>query len=219
VDLTSVEPAFRLTAEEFHKEHAAGREAMAKKYEGKVIELSGEVERNFRNGTDAFVALKVKGQILGVRCRTVDRQPWAKVAPGQKIRIKGVLPNEVWVCAALVDCVFVDVGQYAVIPVTAVELAKEYAADPVAAKKKYREKHLVVSGEVVSKEFTDIGTAVLALKTDGKVKVTCVFDLDMNEEGKAVTVGQKVKLVGEFGPLFLTKDEAFVTSCLPLTGP
>jgi hypothetical protein len=219
-DLTNVEPAVQLTAEEFFKEYAAGWEAMTRKYEGKVIELRGEVERTFRNGpTDAFVALKVEKQIIGVRCKTVDRQPWATVAPGQTIKIKGVLPKELWVVAALVDCVFVDVGPYAAIPVTTEELAKEHAADPAATKKKYHHKHLVVSGAVASKEFNNNGSAVLGLKTDSPVKVTCIFDLDMNEEGKAVKVGQQIKLVGEFLSNSGTEDEVLLTSCLPITGP
>jgi hypothetical protein len=216
-NLDKVEPAFRLTAEEFHKEYEAGKNAAATKYAGKVIELAGEVAGVNRNiGGESSVTLKVEKDLLGVWCGTADEEPWTKVLPGQKIKIKGKWP-EFPVRAALVHCVFVETGEYLGVRVTAEELAAEYTADRDGTAKKYDKKYLVMTGEVLSKEFNSAGAAGIVLKSGNKVKVTCSFTAFENEQTKRIKVGQRIKVVGQFTSSF-TGDEVGLYFCLPVSG-
>ncbi len=218
-DISKVEPAFKLTAEAFYKEYADDRAAATKKYKDKVIELSGEVDGMGRNFSgEAYVTLKVEKQLIGVTCATADEQPWAKAVKGQKVKIKGKWP-EFSVGAALIYCVFVETGEYKGIPITAAELAKEYAADREATVKKYDGKHLVLTGEVVAKEFNSAGAAGMELKADGKVKVQCSFTAFEKDVTKPIKVGQKITVVGEFTLNFASRDEVTLYFCLPVTKP
>src|SRR5262249_47468777 len=93
-DISKGEPAFEVNADEFYKEYQADKNAAAEKYKGKVIELSGAVDGVGRNiSGDSYVTLKVEKQLIGVTCVTVDEQPWARVVPGQKVKIKGKWPE------------------------------------------------------------------------------------------------------------------------------
>jgi internalin A len=218
-DISKVEPDFKLTADAFYKEYEADRAAATKKYKDKVIELSGEVDGMGRNiSGDSHITLKVEKQLIGVMCVTADEQPWAKAVKGQKVKIKGKWP-EFSVGAALIYCVFVETGEYKGIPITAAELAKEFAADGEATVKKYEGKILVLTGEVVAKEFNSAGAAGIELKSDNKVKVKCSFTATEKDVTKPIKVGQKLTVVGEFTLNFANRDEVGLYFCLPVTKP
>jgi tRNA_anti-like len=119
---------------------------------------------------------------------------------------------------ALVSCVFVDAGEYAGVRLTAAALATEWAADSQATAKKYKGKHLVVTGEVAAKQPQDGGAVDLVLKTGTKVKVVCVFPGFEKDATKGMRVGQTVTAVGEFTLNFGGGDEVALYYCLPLTG-
>jgi uncharacterized protein (DUF1330 family) len=218
-DLSKVEPAFKMTAEEFFKEYEAGKNTAAEKYKGKVIELSGEIDGIGRNfGGDPYVTLKVEKQLLGVMCFTAEEHPWAKVVRGQKIKIKGKWP-EFTVASSLIYCAFVETGEYAGIRLSAEELAKEYAADPEATVKKYDKKFLVMTGEVVSKEFNSAGAASVELKSGNKVKVKCSFTATEKDVTKPIKVGQTIEVVGEFTLNFAGGNDVGIYFCLPMPKP
>jgi Leucine-rich repeat (LRR) protein/uncharacterized protein (DUF1330 family) len=218
-DLSKEEPEFKLTAVEFYKEYEADKDAAAKKYKGKVIELSGEAVTVWRSGpNERHIELKSEKQFSGIRCEMADPMPWAKVLKGQAVKLKGKWPASPYQ-AMLIDCALVEAGEYKAIAITAVELAKEYATDPEAAQKKYQDKYLVISGEVTAKEFNSAGAATIELKTDGKVKVTCIYTASEKDVTKPMKVGQKIKAVGEFQIPFREKNAVEVYLCLPLTTP
>jgi hypothetical protein len=212
-DVGTREPAFKLTAEEFH------RQAGDEKFDGKVIELSGTVEGVGRNaGGEAFVQLKVPSQMFGVMCFTTDEQPWAKVARGQKVRIKG-LGGAVILAPRLLACAIVEPGEYAAVRISAADLAKEYAADPDATIKKYDKKHMVVTGEVAAKDVNEFKAVGLTLKTGNKVAVKCGFTAFDRDVSRAYAVGQTVSVFGEFSLNFGGGDSVDINFCLPLDGP
>lgn len=218
-DLTKTPADFTLTAEAFYKEYQADKGAAERKYKGKVIELTGETDGHGRNiSEEAFVSLKVEKQLIGVRCFTADDQPWGKAVKGQKVKVKGKWP-EFTISAALVYCVFVETGEYKGISITAAALAKEYEADRAATVKKYDHKHLVLSGEVAAKEFNSAGAATIQFKVDGKIKVNCSFTAFEKDATKAIKVGQKLTVVGEFTLNSETGDEVTVYFCQILTKP
>jgi uncharacterized protein (DUF1330 family) len=213
-DISQVEPRFRLTAEEFSKEFETNPNSAAQKYRGRVIELSGEVKSVARNfDGESVVTLKAEGQAIGVTCITADKEPWGKAVRGQKIKIKGKA-----ISGKVIDCVFVETGEYAGIRISATDLAREYAADREGTVKKYDTKHLVVSGEVASKNFNEVRAANIELKTDNKVKVACSFTALEKDLTEPIRVGETIRVVGEFTLNFGVDDKVELFSCLPLSG-
>lgn len=197
-DLSKAKPDFTLTAEEFFKEYKADKSAAERKYKGKVIELSGTVSGMGRNiSEDGYLTLEVPKELIGVQCFTADDAPWNTAIPGQKVKVKGKWP-EFSISAALIHCVITEAGPSPAMRLTADQLAKEYKADPEAARKKYADKWLIVTGEVVDREFNSVGAASVQLKTTGDVKVKCSFTAFDKAQVKQFKVGQSVTLVGQF---------------------
>ncbi len=209
-EVSNTEPAFRMTAEEYH------RRADDPAFDGKVIELSGTVDDASRNaGGEAFVSLNVEGQLLGVMCFTADAQPWASFARGQKVRLKGRWAESV-LAPRLLYCVFIETGKYAAVRIPATDLAKEYAADPEATVKKYDKKHMVITGEVASKNVNEFKAVGLVLKTGNKITVECGFTAFDNDVSGQYEVGQTVTVFGDFSLNFGGGDSLHVNFCLPL---
>jgi predicted small lipoprotein YifL len=209
--VASVEPAFRLTAEEYQSQ------AGDAKFNGQVIELTGTVSGVGRNiSGESYVTLKAQG-LVGVMCFTTDPEPWATVAQGQKVRIKG-LWAPTFVAPRLLWCVVVEPGEYAAVRISAADLAKEYEADREATVKKYDKKHLVVTGEVTSKSANDVGAVTLGLKTGNATAINCSFTAFDKDAAAGYEVGQTVTVLGEFTLNFGSGNTVDLFFCLPLQG-
>lgn len=209
--VANVEPAFRLTAEEYQPQ------AGDAKFSGQVVELTGTVSGVGRNaGGEAFVTLKSPG-LLGVMCFTTDPEPWATVAQGQKVRLKGLWASPL-VAPRLLWCVVVEPGEYAAVRIAATDLAKEYAADPEATVKKYDKKNLVITGEIASKSANDAGAVTLGLKSGNAIAVKCSFTAFDKDVTAGYEVGQTVTVFGEFTLNFGSGDSVELYFCLPLQG-
>src|SRR5262249_22293502 len=163
---------------------------------------------------EAYVSLEADKDFTGVMCFTADAEPWAKVVPGQKVKLKGKWPPDAF-GTVLIHCAFVDTGTSPAITVTAQQLAKEYAADKEAANKKYKDKYLIITGEVADKEFNSAGAASVTLKVEGKVKVTCSFTAFEKALVKPIKVGQQLKAVGQY-TLNFGDDEVSLYFCHPI---
>jgi len=193
-DKAEAKAAFAITAlqlaEEFEKDSKAARQ----KYQGKVIDLSGRIDRLNRNigGGDAFVVLD--GGKEGVRCVTVDKQPWNKVVPGQKVKLRGTLADNS--TPMLLQCEILETGESPALVVTAEQLAKEAAADAEGTDKKYKGKPLIVTGEIVELKPAK-GEEYLKLKGDDQRKVYCVFPLQ-GDMIAGLKEGQRVKILGQY---------------------
>jgi hypothetical protein len=210
--VAKTEPAFRLTAEEYQSQ------AGDAKFNGQVIELSGTVSGVGRNiSGESYVTLKAQG-LVGVMCFTTDPEPWATVAQGQKVRIKG-LWAPTFVAPRLLWCVVEEPGEYAAVRIAATDLAKEYAADPEATVKKYDKKHLVLTGEVASKSANDVGAVTLGLKTGNATAINCSFTAFDKGATAGYEVGQTVTVFGEFTLNFGSGTTVDLYFCLPLQGP
>jgi Leucine-rich repeat (LRR) protein len=217
-DISKIAPSFSLSAEKFSEEYKENRNAAEEKYKGKVVELTGVVKSMGRNiADDSYISLEAGKVLFGVMCVTADAEPWAKVAPGQKVKLKGKWP-EFSVGAALIYCVFLDTGKYEATALSAEQLAKEYVADPEATTKKYKDKYLVISGEVMDRDFNSAGAASITLKVDSKVRVKCHFTAFESKQTRSLKVGQRVKAIGQY-TLNFDKDEVGLYFCLPITQP
>lgn len=204
-------PVFRMTPEQYVAEFkSAGWEAQQAKYQKGYVELAGVVDGLFVNfAGDPAINLKA-GQVTPatattpedrplVQCLTVDPQPWAKVARGQTVTLRGSvgpLPS----FPSLAKCEVITAGPATVTAVTSKELAGEYAKGAGAAMAKYKDKDLIVGGKVVERQADVTGTITLFLEGDGATRVRCFFDITestMRPDAPAVKVGQDVKVFGE----------------------
>jgi hypothetical protein len=203
-DLGKAKADFTTDAESWHAEWAKDREAASTKYKGKTVELSGVVDHPSDDPycRVGFIYLKIKGDGIGPRCALDDPAPWLKVGPGCKVKIKGIVP-EFGSGGGLESCVIVESSPNTCQEITAVQLAKEFAADKKAAEDKYRDKCLIVEGELTGKEPSEIDKGrfvYLMMKGDGGIGVKGYVGNDTEERKKAnddLKAGQKIKICGE----------------------
>jgi hypothetical protein len=186
-------PAFSVKAEDYIDEwRNKDSKAAAVKYNNATVELEGTVTEVGQIGKP-YVCFANKAGATGVYCFTVDREPWAKVVPGQKIKVKGKQSEGT---CQLEKCQFVDPPPIDAIPIQATDLAADYAKDRAATIEKYLDKYLILTGEVTAIHPQDLYTAV-ELKGDGNVKVK--FDLRLGSDIKKVAIGKPVKLIARLG--------------------
>jgi hypothetical protein len=213
-DLAKAPADFSLGSEEFVKEFLKDRKTADAKYVGKVVELSAVVDFVGKNiGDEPYVRLPGE-KFDTAMCFTADKEPWAKVLPGQKVKLKGKCAEYI-VAVRMLHCVFTETGPYPAIARTADELAKEFEADSNKADEKYREKYLVVTGEVADKKDEDKTGARIYFKTSGKARVECDFRFAISNQLKdflsSVKTGQQFKAVGRYS--FGSSDKVQVDEC------
>jgi hypothetical protein len=204
MDLAKAKADFTMDADAWQAEWKKDREAAMKKYKGKIVELTGVVDKPSDDPycKVGYIWLKVKKDILGPRCALDDPAPWLKVGPGCTIKIKGVVPD-FGLSGDLYPCAIVESSPNTGLAITAGQLAKDFAADKKAAEGKYHNKWLIVEGELTGKEPSKIDEGrfvYLTLKGDGDVSVRCYVANNTDELKKAnesLKVGQKVKVCGE----------------------
>ena len=189
-------PDFTLTAQAFAEEYGKNRDGFMSKYQGKIIEVNGIVQGASHDiARRAFIFLEADGHPFAVSCYTLDSHPWQKVMPGQTAKLKGVMTDPGR--AHLKSCEIVEVSGQPRPPMTADEVAKEFAIDQPAADRKYRNKYLVLTGEFTKLEI-DVDHEVW-LKTDPagpriKVSISSGFE----EQARKLQAGQKVKILAGY---------------------
>jgi hypothetical protein len=205
VDLLNSKPDVTMDVDSWHAEWKKDPETAKKKYKGKIIELTGVVDRPGDDpyGRVGYIYPKIKSGGIGPRCALDEVAPWLRVGPGCTIRIKGFVPEGYNSDGDLYPCVIVESSPNTYLSITALELTKSYAADKQAAEKKYDDKWLIVEGELFSKEPSkaDEGRFIyLTLKGDQGVNVKCYVENQSEEQKKAndaLKQGQKLKVCGE----------------------
>jgi tRNA_anti-like len=199
VDLATVKPDFSLTAEDWFKEWGKDEKLARQKYQGKIIELTGDVEivDDHPNGEAGIVYLKVGRD--NVTCYTADKEPWLKAGPGQKAKIRGKVPDDgFWGKPYnLYPCAVIEGTP----PPTfsAEQLAKEFTADRKVFEEKYDHKQVLVEGAVAAKTV-DGNYGKLMLKGGGDQTVSCTLGMLTDFQKRryeSIKVGQQVKLCGE----------------------
>src|ERR1700722_12004399 len=89
-DLSNLPAAASLQVGELLKDWQQGQDFFLRKYYGRVLEISGSVSGvGWRSYMGPFVNLKSDDPKQSVMCVVVDAEPWAKVLPGQKAKVKG----------------------------------------------------------------------------------------------------------------------------------
>jgi hypothetical protein len=204
-DLATAKPDFAMDTDSWQAEWQKDREAARKKYGGKIVELSGVVEspRDDPYGEVGYIYLKVKAPGGIQRCTLDDRAPWLRVGPECTIKIRGIVVSKGGIDGDIHDCVIVESSPNTCIEITAADLAKDFANDIQAANRKYKNKLVIVRGELVSKapSEADKGRFVyLTLKGNDTYNVKCYLANGNDELRKAndgLKIGTKLKVCGE----------------------
>jgi hypothetical protein len=211
-------PAFSLTVNQFVEERKkAGNEiaalrALSKKYEGKVLEMSGFLHEIDRNG-NLELASELNPKDLGrlIICDMVDKQSWLKATPGQKVKLLGKSIGGL----RLEKCVITEASGSPSPTLTAVEFEKEFDGKPETWKKKYKSKCLFLTGEIAAITSDPLVNAPrVELKTAGKTNVSCDFLHDDADKIKALKPGQKVKILGRFQSVGFSAAGPLLGGCI-----
>jgi hypothetical protein len=196
-------PDFSLTAEAFYNEVVDNVSAASKKYDGRVVELTGKVTslgRNELNPNEPPIILLDGGPQQFVLCSTVDKQPWLKCVPGQTVKIRGkVHGSRLYVAVSVHDCEFTVVSGNPATPLSVGQLLKDIASD-AAAKQKYDGKIVFLSGEFVSVKKSDTGFGfhrIVELKGDGKRPIHCQGKSSDDLFLKKLKAGEPVTFLGK----------------------
>ena len=190
-------PDFVVDAAVWYAEFKADRTAAGKKYQGKVIELTGEVHRVDAEPFHRFgyIYLKVEGTLNGIRCATsFDEKPWLKVKEGSKVRIKGRSDGEI---GSSFDAVEISEPGPRPEVLDAAQLAKEVRENRVAAKKRYEGKQWNVAGEIVEISKSKNDRFLVKIKGESEIEVHLDFVDGKYDELKTAKPGQRLRVYGE----------------------
>ena len=204
VDLTKAKPDHTLEPKAWFEEWRANSQAAREKYESKVVELSGEVQSlsaaldDKGNVAKGVIYLKAGNNDHMIRCATVDKQPWARLSPGSGVKVRGIVPQYEDV-AKLDPCIILETSANPAISISAAQLSKEFDEEPAATAKKYKDKHLIVDGEVMDKKQDAIGGYIVYLKGDEDSVVIAKLPQAMHNLGEPLKAGDKIKVTGPFG--------------------
>lgn len=215
-DLSTMKPDYSLSSVEFSAEYKSDNKAARAKYKGKMIELTGKVVGVGRNaGKEEFLTLEAtKGSFLQVICFTRINDAWLKASPGQTVKLRGYWPPIV-VTAALVKCQILEVQGESCPRLSAEQLAKEFDADSSATAEKYKKfSHLILDGEVASKEVNKVGAAEVFLKHGGKCRISCIFTAFEKDLTQPLEAGQQITVIGEFSSFSANESSLTLYSCL-----
>jgi hypothetical protein len=210
-DVGEAKPAFSLTASQFTEEFRKDAKAAEAKFDGKVIELTGEATHVGREKDQTIESVDygivlLKGIKVGERdwivgCYMRDKEPWKKAIPGQTVKVKGkwTKPAALLGLFVLLECVIVESSGPRPPALTADELAKEYTIAPTATRKKYAGSYMFLSGEVARIEREKDGGTSVTFKTRAKRPLIRVLFSDETPEAvRNLKVGQKIKTLGQF---------------------
>ncbi len=197
-------PDVKLTAEEFYKESKKDGNYLISKHAGKLVELTGVVSKGLLDfGGDPLLLLIGGGEFDKVNCPVADRNHWSKAYPGQTVTLWGTSPT-----SAADPIPFVWHIKSATGPeptkLTADDFVKEVVKDPEAAKKKYKGKHILLTGDVAEPKMYDNKLAGFSLKLKEKEPVIVCYVYGVGGDKETAFVkgvakpGQKVTVLVEF---------------------
>lgn len=211
-----------IASEALFQEYRADPAATRKKYQGKSVTVRGIVTGCGLNLGEPVIQLQgdkgISDNVVG--SPKEDREPWAKIAPGQIVTIRGTLSPLPLPGPYLDDCMVVDYGTFNATRLSAEDLAREYATGAAAVTDKYKGKHLVIEGVIVKEEkgrtSRALGTTsgkVWLKGTDG-VNVRCEFD--GVKDWTPLQTGNSLKAMTTFGKQSMP-NEVSLENCRLIT--
>lgn len=199
-----------IDAETLGKEFSGDTAAFGNKYGGKVIDVQGPVKL-FDEGSGSIVMGSINFHF-----QTDHEAPWRVVSRGQRITLRTKYSPSFGFGKATI----VAKEPFALTALTSEELARQYASNAAAVKKRYDDKLLLLTGQIVAKQANDLGAVSLFLRSVGSVKVKASFTAFSQKETKPLRIGQYVQLKGEFNAaLNLDNGEVGVYFCCLAADP
>jgi hypothetical protein len=206
-------PDFALTADALAKEFLADPKAAQTKYNGKSVEVTGEV--NFIEQRNAFTFHPAKKDgdnvTAWVGCYVLpeDAPKSALFTKGQKVKAIGKFKDLVGSTITLNDCRVSELEPNKLLVLSAEDVANAFEKDAKAAAEKFGEKQAVVTGVI---EDIKAGSRPIAyFKGNGKIHVA----VEMKEgEARQLKKGQEARVRGTFEGTAFKDKEAKVHSGL-----
>jgi hypothetical protein len=201
---------FTLTAKDLAQEFKKDDKATTARYADKVLEVTGVLIALHPASRGEFV-LVLEGEpnsIVNVFCATKVSKPWDKATPRQTVKVKGKFPPHPN-SAALIDCTIEEATGEPAPTVAAADLAREFAADQDAARKKYDAKVVILTGEV---DAGQSDKSAVKLKAGLPRGVICYMAPDAPRDAQGLKPGQPVKLLATFSGG--SRDQVQFFNCL-----
>jgi hypothetical protein len=223
-DPSKAKPDFSLDATEWFDEWEKDKAAAGEKYKDKIIELSGEVEslRLLKRGEkDPGPCLFLKAgpkPTTRVMVLTQEKEPWARVSPGSKVKVKGTADGSG--VNLMIPFIVAPMGPNPAVATSSVSLGRDFAGNKDFAEEKYLDKTVILAGEIAQLEIIDKHRFALKLKNDSGVDIVCDFAPVIGDSTDAgillgqVKNGQRVTVVGQCSML----DDVKLKNCLPIIG-
>jgi hypothetical protein len=203
---------FSLNAEAFVKEFTADHEVAKSKYEDKVVELTGEVnEVRGLYGTKTVTitvgrATKVSGTFVQCFLAPEHKAKGLRLSINQKVKLTGGFEHAP-AYIILGNCRLEELSKSDILHVSSGDLVREFSKDPEAAKEKYRDQWVIVSGEVEDLP-QDGGFHKARLKGDRKMGVSVTFAPPWaSDEQSLLKKGQMVRLRAQCTSPFIDNKE------------
>jgi hypothetical protein len=210
---------FTSSALDLAKEFLANDKAAADKYKDKVLEIEGTVNTAnpiiCRPGSFVLTgAKKAEKDIVGLdlhcACLPAYQDQVALLSKGQKVKVKGVFAGSNPLAVYLMDSEYTELTPATNIVVSAAELSGDFAKDKESADARYRDKEVIVTGDVTNLVERDGFYLVKLTGAKPPLLVSCTMG---KEEFGRLKKGQKVRIKGNcslFSDNEVTVNTAFL---------
>lgn len=190
------EAEFTLTPEEYFRQLDDDKAGAIKKYRGRVIEITGHLERYVRKiSGPVLLLIRVPDRLLFIDCDIPDPDPWDVAAPGQTVTVRGTIPDK-FIIPTLTDCVIVKASGECRSRLTATELGRRCDADANAWKAELDCSGIVLSGVVEEVKEQGMDVWVVKLRTDTKYRVTAELWWPSTSDQHRLRAGNPIRVVG-----------------------
>lgn len=215
----------KTTAEALARDVVADPKAAEGKYNGKVVEVDGEVEFANKvinpNGFSLKGAKKKPTDVVGVNVvctvpKGAEGKAW-RLGSGQKVKVTGTATVTA-LGVYLADATVEELEPAKTPKVSARDLAGEFAGDAEAARKKYRNptggpREVVVDGTVAAVEKNKNGFHVARLAGADGVTVDCTVSA---EDFATLKAGDAVTVKGDLGDYYPDQKAVVVNTAFVL---
>jgi hypothetical protein len=215
----------KTTAEALTKDVIADQKAAEGKYNGKVVEVEGEVEFANKvlnaNGFSLKGAKKKPTDVVGVTVicnvpKGAEGKAW-RLGSGQKVKVTGTATVTA-LGVYLADATVEPLEPAKSAKVSATDLAGEFAKDADAARKKYQgpngaPKEIIVDGTVAAVEKNKTGFHIAKLAGADGITVDCTVDA---ADFAALKAGDAVTIKGEFSSYYPDQKAVVINTAFVL---
>jgi hypothetical protein len=200
---TKAQPLDRISisADDLAKAFKDNEAAANERFLNHVVEISGTVQSvgaTYDPGGYIYLG--------GIKWETEDKEPWAKVLPGQSVVVEGKFKPGVKMKIMKVS------GHR--LAVAAEQLAREFQADRDTANAKYKDKWLEVHGKVTKVEQNAGEFPSVFLEGNNNMLIQCRCQSETENFAKKLQPGDQVRLVGRF---LVAGDDIDIGACLAIS--